>query len=228
MQNISQKRLSSYVLLLTSPFFLLALVNGFYNPGLIDLSLVGFWIVEAVHYLFLPLAILLVLYRSAGVNPRDYGLVAADKMFPLWKMAGAGVFIGVLLLIAYNSTWRIVYYNFGGDDQLFSYGQIVPEGIWRLPVVLYLALTAGIVEEVMYRGLPWFVISNIGTGATYKLIYVLLSSIVFSAVHWEQGLAGLTASFIFGLIAALTYLKLKNLWPLIFAHSLIDIYYFWY
>jgi len=142
-------------------------------------------------------------------------------------MAGAGMFAAVILFFADWIFWHLGGVLFGYDDFVFSFNLILPEGQLRVPVVLYLALTAGFVEEVIFRGLFWTAISEWQFKRFKPFIYVFSSSLVFASVHWEQGMAGMLSSFAFGIVAAMFYLRLRNLWPMITAHTLIDIYYFW-
>lgn len=142
-------------------------------------------------------------------------------------MLGAGIFCAAILFITSQVFWHLGGLFFGFDDFIFSFNLIVPEGRWRIPVVLYMAFTAGFFEEVVFRGLFWTAISDCKFQKFKKFVYVILSSVVFAAVHWEQGMAGILSVFAFGLVAAIFYLQLKNLWPMITAHTLVDIYYFW-
>jgi membrane protease YdiL (CAAX protease family) len=52
---------------------------------------------------------------------------------------------------------------------------------------------------------------------------VVATSIVFALVHWENGGPGLLAAGAYGFGAALLYLKLRNLWPLVVAHVVTDV-----
>jgi uncharacterized protein len=88
---------------------------------------------------------------------------------------------------------------------------------------LYFALSAGIVEELYYRGLFYKIVEPTNNP---KLLYLLLSPAIFAIAHWEQGADGVVATYLFGIIASLFYLKFKNLWPLIFGHIATD--YVWF
>ena len=89
-------------------------------------------------------------------------------------------------------------------------------------MVIYLAVTAGVAEEAVFRGLAWTIVSRLELGGLRGTAYVLGSSVLFAAVHWEQGVPGLVSAFAFGVLAAYLYLRLANLWPMIAAHVLTD------
>ncbi|MGZ8218369.1 CPBP family intramembrane glutamic endopeptidase [Methylomagnum sp.] len=50
---------------------------------------------------------------------------------------------------------------------------------------------------------------------------------LFAACHSEQGLHGVIAAWVYGLVAALLYVRLRSLWPLVFGHFVIDMIEFW-
>ena len=216
-----------YIFLGLSPYFALAFFNGFYNPPLHAASVTAFWIVDVLQYWVLPLALIYLFYKRLGLAPRSYGLAGSSPHYPAWEMMGAGIFAAIVLFVTDQVAWHLAGLVFGFDDFLFAFDQVVPEGNWHLPVVLYLAFTAGFVEEVIFRGLFWAAISEISSLRFKGPVYVVSSSAVFAVLHWEQGMAGMLASFAFGVVAAMFYLQLKNLWPMITAHTLVDLYYFW-
>ena len=83
------------------------------------------------------------------------------------------------------------------------------------------------VEEIVYRGIPHKLIFENKRIVRKKFIYILFTSVAFSAIHWDKGLHLLIGTFIFGLLAGWLYLKLRNLWPLVGGHFLYDFYIFW-
>jgi len=97
----------------------------------------------------------------------------------------------------------------------------------KFPVVFYLAATAGVVEEIFYRGIPYKLIFESEGIVCKRFVYVMGTSIAFSAIHWDKGLHFLIGTFVFGLFASYLYLKLKNLWPLVGGHFVYDFYIFW-
>ena len=64
-------------------------------------------------------------------------------------------------------------------------------------------------------------------GPTAVKTYIFASALFFGLAHWEQGSVGLYRATAFGFAAAILYLKLGDLRPLILAHALIDLYIFW-
>jgi membrane protease YdiL (CAAX protease family) len=58
------------------------------------------------------------------------------------------------------------------------------------------------------------------------LLFVFVSSLLFASAHWEGGIWAISESTMWGLAAAVLYLASGNLWPLIFAHVVVDWTYF--
>jgi CAAX protease family protein len=81
------------------------------------------------------------------------------------------------------------------------------------------ALTAGITEEVMFRG---FVFWYFGTWAG-PVIATLASSILFGFGHLYLGLAQAPKTAIGGLVACLVVLASGSLWPAIVMHAAVDL-----
>lgn len=83
-----------------------------------------------------------------------------------------------------------------------------------------LAVTAGICEEIAYRGfLLWFLTSYVHVG-----IAVLVMAVAFGAGHLYQG--GKAAAQIagIGVVAAILYLLSGSLWIPIVLHALLDLH----
>ena len=92
---------------------------------------------------------------------------------------------------------------------------------------LVFALLIGLVEELIYRG--WFLSLLLPRG---RMVAVLVSSALFAASHAVNALAGqdvatsirqIIFAFLFGIVAALLYLLLGNLWVAIGFHALNDL-----
>lgn len=93
--------------------------------------------------------------------------------------------------------------------------------------VFFFALSAGIVEELYFRGWLRRLFSQGYLGAG---LFVLISSALFALIHWGNGTVDygfnfkhLAVTFCWGLGSALAYLKINNLWFLIVAHALLDV-----
>lgn len=102
-------------------------------------------------------------------------------------------------------------------------------GLSGNPLMLALGLfsvwtSAAFGEEIIFRGyLIGRLAGLLGRGATGWGAAVVLSSVIFGAIHFYQGLAGIVITGTVGLLFGLAYLAVrKNLWVLVIAHGLID------
>jgi len=82
-----------------------------------------------------------------------------------------------------------------------------------------LSLTAGICEELIYRGfLIWYASQWIGVSGA-----VVLSAAIFGLGHLYQGRRGMIKIFFVGLALALLYLLTRSLWLPIAFHAYMDL-----
>jgi membrane protease YdiL (CAAX protease family) len=87
-----------------------------------------------------------------------------------------------------------------------------------------LSITAGVCEELIYRGyLIWYASHFTGTGVGGLLLAVVLTSIAFGLVHIYQGVLGVTQVFAVGLAFGGLYVLSGSLWLPIAAHIAVDI-----
>lgn len=83
-----------------------------------------------------------------------------------------------------------------------------------------LAVSAGVCEEVVYRGfMLWFVTAWIGLWPA-----VIVSSLIFGAAHLYLGRKHVIRTSIVGLVLALIAVGSASLWPGIVLHAFIDLY----
>jgi membrane protease YdiL (CAAX protease family) len=83
----------------------------------------------------------------------------------------------------------------------------------------FLVLTAGVVEEFMFRGV------GIGVGAEVfgnGVLAAVLSTFAFVLAHFRWRLAHLLQVAMAGAVLSLTYLMTGDLWACIMAHLLVD------
>lgn len=83
----------------------------------------------------------------------------------------------------------------------------------------FLSLTAGICEEILFRGfLIWLITAWLGLVAA-----VILSSIVFGCAHIYLGVAQVPRTAIVGLVLALIAVAAGSLWPAMAIHAAVDL-----
>lgn len=200
-----------------------SLLNGVYNGPLYRLNPGLFWVADFILYVLAPVTITAMLAKSARIFPKHFGLKIPP--FGGFEAIPTSILFAVVLCIAYEFSkyvgWIFTWQWYAEPD--FSYGAATPNGVFRPLVILYWSVTAGLMESVFYIGLPWYLWRNLFGIDQRRRTFLLVSSAVFAAVHWEQGLHNVIAAFAFGFVACLLYWKINDLWPIVGAHTLIDI-----
>jgi membrane protease YdiL (CAAX protease family) len=90
-----------------------------------------------------------------------------------------------------------------------------------LTMVPMVWLTSAFPEEVIWRGFLMTRVAKLGGGSRGAWgMALVLTSVHFGLIHFYQGVAGMVATGIMGLLYGLAFLLLgRNLWVVIVAHA---------
>jgi membrane protease YdiL (CAAX protease family) len=201
------------------PFF----INGYVNASIAKWP-VAYWTFELLYWIVIPATVLACLIRFGRLQLSEIGLSSTI-------LGRRSIGLVILICIVFCAIDFLVYYHairylhtVLPNEGIFQYKSVIPEGgIRRMLVVIYLALSAGFVEEIYFRGLLFKACSFVPS-ATLK--YFVLSPLLFALAHWESGPANTAAAYVVGVVTAGAFLAMRNLWPLIAGHIYTD--YFWY
>jgi membrane protease YdiL (CAAX protease family) len=199
------------------------MVNGLVNSVIAHNALL-YWGFEMLTWVVIPSTILLLVIRTPGVQLCDLGYHGNFR-----GRSNIGLIVLACAIFA-PLCYGVYFYSYGFFSELFPgqgffrYESIVPEsGILYFAVTIYLGLSAGLVEEFLFRGLLYRAFS----GFRHSLaLFLVISPILFSLVHWENGLANLASTYVVGVFMAIAYLGLRNLWPLVIGHIFTDLLWF--
>ncbi|MEM7584303.1 MAG: CPBP family intramembrane glutamic endopeptidase [Acidobacteriota bacterium] len=113
-------------------------------------------------------------------------------------------------------------------EQLGQTTPMIPHTLAELRVFFFLSITAGICEEIVYRGfLIWYFGEHLAaagiTGATATALAWLLSTLVFGFAHIYLGTAGALRAGIMGGLFGGGYLLTGSLWVPMILHAAVDI-----
>lgn len=211
-----------YILLLcfgTLPF----LVNGYINSVIYSLPL-AYWSFEILSWIVIPLIVFTLAVKHGGLKASDIGLnfkIFGKDNIPLL------IVVCVLFCPIDYYLYKEMYAYFSAlfpDNSYFGYESMIPtDPFLKVVVAIYFGISAGIVEELYYRGFM-FKIAQFFTAPA--VVYVIASPLIFSVIHWEGGTANLITTYIFGLFSVFAFLLLRNLWPFIIGHIYTD--FVWY
>ena len=202
----------------------LSIADGAFKSSLYMLSPLAFWIFDVTKFVILPATILWLLYRYFQVKPTEYGIAGAAEGQAWWEFIGLVVFLALILYVVYLVAWSLSPKTLWPTPTQHFYQAILPQGILHFPVAIYYAVTAGVTEEIIFRGLPLLYLKERYGKSFSRAGYVVVTSILFGAAHWENGSREVGAAFFFGVFSSLLYLQLRELWPLIGAHALTDLW----
>jgi membrane protease YdiL (CAAX protease family) len=97
---------------------------------------------------------------------------------------------------------------------------LLPRNRGELPYGAALGLTAGIVEEVLFRlALPALLFGVLGSGP----LAFGIAALVFGALHLYQGPLGILFAFVLGLLFTALYLLTGSILAPIALHALVDL-----
>ncbi len=98
--------------------------------------------------------------------------------------------------------------------------RLAPRNGTEFAAFVPVALTAGVWEEIFYRGfLIWFLASPLGIWGA-----AIVSSIIFGLGHLYQGWRGVLRTTFVGMVFSAGYIATQSLWWLILLHAAIDVY----
>lgn len=91
---------------------------------------------------------------------------------------------------------------------------------WTIPMLILLALRAGILEEVIAVG---YLFKRLRDLQVPVVAIVLIQAFIRASYHLYQGFGPFVGNFIMGLVFGYYFLKTQRLAPLIVGHTAIDI-----
>lgn len=167
---------------------------------------------------WLASGLLLFSWFWLGRSSQDLGLVGSVG-WHFWTGLGVAL-AGALALDAIHRRLRST--EKGRDwlrSQIKPFSAILPHTREERNCFFLLAVTAGVWEEILYRGfLTWYLSGLFGLWLT-----VLLSSALFGLAHLYQGWKGVLRTGAAGVVLSGLYLLTGSLWAPMLLHALVNI-----
>jgi membrane protease YdiL (CAAX protease family) len=161
---------------------------------------------------WLPILVLAPLLRRNGEGPATIGLHR-----PTTRDAGAALLL-VVASFAVVYALAPVFSGLGRTEVQFLSPDLP---VWFLSIqALLLACTAGVTEEVLFRGYAQTRLEQLGLPGP---LVVLLPTTLWSVLHAYQGLAAVPIVLGLGLLWSVYFHRTRRLWPLVIAHILYDL-----
>lgn len=169
-----------------------------------------------VAYLSLVVAVAGVAVEQLVAPPA--GLVVADAIVSIAPGLIGGLAIGLVATAVVARRAKPGETTTGVGDFAALLPATSQERRWSAIV----AMTAGICEELVFRGFVIYYLVNLVPQAD-ALVVIALAAAVFSVAHAYQGLAGVAATFALGLAFGMIYVATGSLVPGMVLHALTDL-----
>jgi len=214
--RISGKKAAATLALLFLPYYL----NDFYMIRSTSLSMAAFWTLDVVVYSLTPLCFLVIFAKR--------GLLDLPKIgFPV-RFSGNRIFYGAVFGLAYFLIMATTLDTLLArlfPPWLFSGYAFPSEEPQRALLILYAALSAGVLEEIIFRGAA---ITTLERFISSKQGVILCSSALFACIHWSSGWGAIIGTFLFAYPVSVYFQRTGDLAAPITAHVLVDLLYFSY
>ncbi|RHW37411.1 CPBP family intramembrane metalloprotease [Lysinibacillus yapensis] len=188
-------------------------------------SIIGLWV---------PTLFILLLVVFTELTLKDIGLsipsINTDTLGPLVTYSVFAIVFLYLFVILYYS----IGYQFSDKIRTkfeqakqkeyasVGFSEILPVTNKEKKIWNYVSLTAGVTEEIIYRGFLIFALNYLFPNFSVWLI-IILSSLLFGLAHTYQGFTtGVLRTTVFGVIFSSLYVGIGSILPLIVFHFLID------
>lgn len=156
---------------------------------------------------------LYLLWRS-GVNLRTR--LGLDLRKP-WADLGVGVALAAVIGIP-----GLLFYLFA--VQIGINLTVAPTTLndvwWRAPVLILAAIENGFLEEVLVVG---YLMTRLEQLKVPAVGAIAISAVLRGSYHLYQGFGGFLGNAVMGVVFAYWFRRTRRLWPLVIAHSILDI-----
>ena len=117
------------------------------------------------------------------------------------------------------AVWISVGFLFGDNLEVIEALTRRPQGLHGWGLWIGLSMTAGICEEYIVRGYGIGFLRRWGINPWFAAV---VTSVLFGALHFYQGLHAVYVIAVWGFVFAVPYLKTGSLLPGVIAHAAVD------
>jgi membrane protease YdiL (CAAX protease family) len=158
---------------------------------------------------------------AAIPSARSVAFHRHERRLPLWKIVLS--IAGIVLACIYLAGWVKAINAAFPMTMLGGYPRPPRGWLYAVDLTFGLGLVA-FSEEIFFRRCARHVFQpHLGDG----WLLVLATSLLFGCYHWWAGLGHVVDAAVVGALFMIFYQRLGVLWPVVLAHYLIDLYFFW-
>lgn len=122
-----------------------------------------------------------------------------------------------VILAAIGTALKLAHFSLPAK----TIAQLAPQNAWQLVIWIFLSISAGICEELVFRG---YLLQQFTRASGRVWIGVFASSLLFGVAHGYEGASGMIAITIYGSLFCLLAMKRGSLRPGMIAHAWHDIF----
>jgi len=184
---------------------------------------------------WIPALVVLLICLFSSISFNDIGLRQLGLNYNIWfnviTLIISGGYLALMLyqMISYMAS---VKYREKAKEQLENASQknnynaimnniALPRSKKEKRLFFGLSLTAGISEEIVFRGFMFFILKAIFPDLSL-IIVVIIISIIFGILHIYQGFSGIIKTALFGAFFGCLYLVTNSIFPGIILHFIGD------
>lgn len=160
-----------------------------------------------------PVALVLYLLWEKGKSPFD--VIGFNRSQPVRDIF-RGTWLAALIGIPGLGLYLV-------SRQLGISAEVIPAALgeywWTVPMLLFAAIRASLLEEVIVVGYLFNRLSRLGFSSKSQ---ILLSAFLRASYHLYQGFGGFIGNFFMGLLFGYLYQRWGRVMPLVIAHFLLD------
>ncbi|MFL5798093.1 MAG: CPBP family intramembrane glutamic endopeptidase [Actinomycetota bacterium] len=160
-----------------------------------------------------PVWLVFYLLRRNGERASTIGMAFDRPRFDLPVATILALLVGAAGIVVYIVSVRI------GHNRLVV--PVPPLGQWwTIPVLVLSSAENALLEETVVLGYMVTRLQQIGTPALGAMV---ASAVLRGSYHLYQGWGGFTGNLAMGLFFGLIFLRWRRTWPMVIAHTVVDI-----
>jgi membrane protease YdiL (CAAX protease family) len=176
--------------------------------------------------LFLAIAGSAILLHWAW-RDRPFSLMGFQPNMHINHPLRTGVWVAVLAILYFADLFHAIREasKSGSAEAALGEGTPFMPRKWReLPAYLLMCISAGVFEEVIYRGfMVTYFLPQHPANSSLPVLAVLAPALLFSLAHGYQGWQAVAKIFLLSVLLALIFLTSGSIWLVMLIHTLIDL-----
>ena len=184
---------------------------------------------QSIAYLWCGVVAVFNMCLLGRTSPQDIGLRLFNFQYNIWITAIVLVLCGLAcVFLLYQTILPLISAKHReeakkqlADDKRAGAIKVLPRTRKEKRTFFLLALSAGICEEIVFRGFTAFLLQTVFPDIPIYLI-ILIPSVVFGIAHFYQGVHGVIMTGVAGAVLMFLFLVSGSLIPCMILHFLAD------